>query len=251
MNSPQVIAHRGYPRNHPENTLAAITAAVACGVKFIEFDIHLTADQVPVLLHDESLTRMCGIPRYIHEVTSVELSQYRAIKPEANGEPATVEPIPTLRQCGDLLGATPGVWAFVEIKQAAALQFGAELAVSRVLEALPSVLDRCTLISFSTRILQEIRRQSDCSIGLVIDNWETRGDTEDCIKVPEFLFCNLAGLPEIGELSIPGMQVAVYEVGDAATARDLARRGVQFVESFAACTLLAELENTAHDPVAV
>ena len=54
---PPVIGHRGAAALAPENTLAALRAAAAAGVAMVEFDATLTADGVPIVLHDETLDR--------------------------------------------------------------------------------------------------------------------------------------------------------------------------------------------------
>lgn len=50
-------AHRGDWQNYPENSLEAVYSAVLLGADCIEIDIRLTADHVPVLMHDASLKR--------------------------------------------------------------------------------------------------------------------------------------------------------------------------------------------------
>ncbi|HUH39539.1 MAG TPA: glycerophosphodiester phosphodiesterase [Castellaniella sp.] len=54
---PTVIAHRGGGRHAPENTLAAVRHAAALGYSMIEYDVKLTADGVPILLHDDTVER--------------------------------------------------------------------------------------------------------------------------------------------------------------------------------------------------
>jgi glycerophosphoryl diester phosphodiesterase len=54
---PLVVAHRGGAGLAPENTLGACLRAVALGVDAVEVDVRLTADGVPVLLHDATLDR--------------------------------------------------------------------------------------------------------------------------------------------------------------------------------------------------
>jgi len=49
---PLVIAHRGASATHPENTIAAFKAAARAGADAVELDVRLTADGVPVVLHD-------------------------------------------------------------------------------------------------------------------------------------------------------------------------------------------------------
>jgi glycerophosphoryl diester phosphodiesterase len=52
-----VIAHRGASAYAPENTLAAFELAVAQGADMLELDVHLTADDQPVIIHDDTLRR--------------------------------------------------------------------------------------------------------------------------------------------------------------------------------------------------
>ena len=52
-----VAAHRGVHLNAPENSIAAINAAIALGVDIVEVDVRLTADGIPVLMHDPDISR--------------------------------------------------------------------------------------------------------------------------------------------------------------------------------------------------
>lgn len=54
---PPVIAHRGAGQSAPENTLAAIRVAHEEGARWVEFDVKITYDGVPILMHDETLDR--------------------------------------------------------------------------------------------------------------------------------------------------------------------------------------------------
>jgi len=53
----EIIAHRGASHYAPENTLAAIETAINQGVDGVEFDVWGTKDDIPILLHDQTLTR--------------------------------------------------------------------------------------------------------------------------------------------------------------------------------------------------
>lgn len=57
LSLPQLIAHRGAPRVAPENTLAALEAAYQRGATWVECDVQLTADGIPVIFHDDTLQR--------------------------------------------------------------------------------------------------------------------------------------------------------------------------------------------------
>ena len=54
---PRLVAHRGALREAPENTLAAFARAAERGARWVEFDVQLSADGVPFLLHDETMDR--------------------------------------------------------------------------------------------------------------------------------------------------------------------------------------------------
>lgn len=59
--APLVISHRGNGFGRPENTLPAFAAAAAAGVDGVELDVRLTADGVPVVIHDGD-TALFGRP---------------------------------------------------------------------------------------------------------------------------------------------------------------------------------------------
>ena len=71
---PLVIAHRGYSAVVPENSLAAVDAARALGVDFIEVDTSTSADGVPVILHDPDLDRTTNRKGPVVNLTAEELS---------------------------------------------------------------------------------------------------------------------------------------------------------------------------------
>jgi glycerophosphoryl diester phosphodiesterase len=73
----RIVAHRGEHDNRLtfENTLAAFDAAVAAGVWGIEFDIRWTRDFRPVVIHDEGLQRVFGVPLTVAGATRAELRQ--------------------------------------------------------------------------------------------------------------------------------------------------------------------------------
>ena len=77
-------AHRGlYDNEHgiPENSMAAFRRAVDKGYG-IELDVHLTADNQPVVFHDDTLTRMCGMNKKISSFLYSDLMQLRLLGTE-------------------------------------------------------------------------------------------------------------------------------------------------------------------------
>lgn len=72
-------AHRGLFDNEtdaPENSLNAIRKAIKAGYG-IEFDVQLSKDDVPMVFHDASLKRMCGVDGNVWEYTLQELRKMR------------------------------------------------------------------------------------------------------------------------------------------------------------------------------
>jgi glycerophosphoryl diester phosphodiesterase len=69
------LAHRGDWRHAPENSLAALLAALANpSCDGLEVDVRTSADGVPVLLHDETLARVQRRPERVDELAAAELA---------------------------------------------------------------------------------------------------------------------------------------------------------------------------------
>jgi glycerophosphoryl diester phosphodiesterase len=73
-----VSAHRGASGYAPENTLAAFRLAHKLGADMVEFDVHLTADDRLVVLHDDTLDRTTNGSGYVRDHTSDEIAQLDA-----------------------------------------------------------------------------------------------------------------------------------------------------------------------------
>lgn len=103
---PKIIAHRGASAAYPENTLAAFRAASAAGAGWIEFDVMLAKDGVPVVIHDETVDRTTNGKARVDELTVKELQKLDA---------GQGEKIPTLKETLALLDSL-GLYANVELK---------------------------------------------------------------------------------------------------------------------------------------
>ena len=70
------LAHRGDWRHAPENTIPALLAALrVAACDGVEFDVRLSADGVPVLLHDETLARVQRRPEPVNELRARALEE--------------------------------------------------------------------------------------------------------------------------------------------------------------------------------
>lgn len=71
-------ANSGPDGSFPENSYAAIKRAADLGYG-IEFDVHLTKDDIPVVFHDDTLNRICGVRGNLRDYTFEELQQFRLL----------------------------------------------------------------------------------------------------------------------------------------------------------------------------
>ncbi len=76
--SPWVIAHRGSSVSCPENTAAAFDAALAEGCDGIELDVQLSADGIPFVYHDRTLSRIGSGRRAASSLSMAELRELDA-----------------------------------------------------------------------------------------------------------------------------------------------------------------------------
>ncbi|MEW6126418.1 MAG: glycerophosphodiester phosphodiesterase family protein [Acidobacteriota bacterium] len=75
---PLVIAHRGASAFAPENTLAAFRLAIAMDVQGIELDVQLSADGIPVVMHDRTINRTTNRRGRVANFTAAELCELNA-----------------------------------------------------------------------------------------------------------------------------------------------------------------------------
>lgn len=134
-----IYAHRGASGRLPENTLAAIRGAIDDGSDGIEFDLHATADGVPVLLHDGDLARTTSGRGAVSSLCYPELAGIDA----GNGER-----VPTLAEA--LAVAAGRLRLDIEVKQP-----GIEAAVLADLRRFPTA--DWFVSSFDWEILRAFR----------------------------------------------------------------------------------------------
>lgn len=122
VSTPLIIGHRGASAVSPENTLAAFSRALDDGADGIEFDVRLSRDRVPVVIHDASLKRTGNQDRLVEELSAFELQQcdvsswFHSVQAEAKPK---IEAVPTLAQVFELFQETNALLC-LEMKSEAA-----------------------------------------------------------------------------------------------------------------------------------
>lgn len=75
---PIIVAHRGASGYAPENTLAAFRLAVEMGAPIVECDVHLSSDNVPIIIHDHALDRTTSGSGLVRDWTHSEIARLDA-----------------------------------------------------------------------------------------------------------------------------------------------------------------------------
>ncbi|MDX1945001.1 MAG: glycerophosphodiester phosphodiesterase family protein [Pirellulaceae bacterium] len=147
-----ITAHRGHARAAPENTLAALRAAIASGADYAEIDARQTSDGVVVLLHDRDLRRVASDSRRIDQVSLAQLKQLDVGR--WFGSQFTGERVPTLAEAIDLCRGE--LRLNIELKSTATDRTLAAAVTAVVRDA--DFADQCLITSFHLADCREARR---------------------------------------------------------------------------------------------
>ncbi|MFA6618216.1 MAG: glycerophosphodiester phosphodiesterase family protein [Candidatus Neomarinimicrobiota bacterium] len=147
----KVIAHRGFSAKAPENTLIAFRKAIRSGADYFELDVHKTADDSVVVIHDGSVNRVCsnGISGNIAEMSFKESRAVRMGYPKKFGKKFRRAGIPTLKEALSL--AKGKIKVCIEIKAA-----DVEKAVLKTVNDL-NMNNEVIIFAFSYDVLKNIR----------------------------------------------------------------------------------------------
>lgn len=236
-----LIAHRGNACDYPENTLPAFASALAQGLRFLELDVHLSADGVPVVIHDHQLQRTAGLPGTVFEYPAAELARMEVAERSRFGERFQGTRVPLLTDVLALLDGRPEVTLFVEIKRASLTQFGHDQVVARVIETIRPWRAQCVVISFDLAAVYRARQLGGVPIGWVLPEYSDHCRLKYEALQPEFLFCDRDKLPPRSRLWRGPWRWAIYEVEAVEEALALAARGADYIETMAVEAMSAAL----------
>ncbi|MCC7305148.1 MAG: glycerophosphoryl diester phosphodiesterase [Alphaproteobacteria bacterium] len=225
---PRIIGHRGAAAYAPENTLESIRTAADMGIEWVEFDVKLTKDGVPILMHDETLERTTnGGQRLVAETTYEEIKELEAGSWFADSF-AGVK-IPTLEEAVDVL-LEHSLGVNVEIKPCPGREKEtAEIALD-VLSQIWDDHDRLLISSFQHVSLEAaFDMAEDWHRGLLLgkewpENWQ---EMAEYLKVSTVNIDGRTATREQVESIIDlGLPVLAYTINDQQRAKTLLSWGV-------------------------
>lgn len=164
--TPLLIGHRGARARAPENTLASFKLAMDLGANGIEFDVYLSADKIPFVIHDDTLKRTTNGQGVAFKKTLAQLKKLDASK----GWPTYLgEKIPTLKETLDLM--PDGAVVNIELKGEG--DRSKDEFAETILSIVAACGDRLFIIvsSFDARLLEILRsKNASLCIGFLLEN---------------------------------------------------------------------------------
>ena len=159
----QVAAHRGGSSGAPENSIRAISNAMAIGASVIEIDVQMTKDGVVVLNHDMDLQRVAGVESEVSQLTYSELKFLDIGIDDKGGH--SRDQIPTLGSVLTLVRDKATL--LIDIKYDSYSKDLAKNIVTLLEEY--HMVDQCMIQSFNNGVLVDIRQlNSDIMIGQLL-----------------------------------------------------------------------------------
>lgn len=248
---PPVMAHRGAAANAPENTLAAIRGTAANGITWVEFDVMLTGDGVPVLFHDDSLERITGRDALMAETACADLVGLDAgawFGPAFAGEP-----IPSLAAALELVLET-GLSPDIEIKSTPGRDVETAVAALEVVRGVWPKDRPAPLISSFSRMSLAAARALDPGWHRALIAWQVPTDWQTALRA---LGCSAFHVSAaeldwetVSLIRNAGYQVVAFTVNEPEQAAELFGSGVDCVISDAPERLLGIYEESRKAPKA-
>ncbi len=231
MRVDQFVAHRGFQANYPENTLIGIEASLDAGARWIEIDIQLSSDGVPVVIHDPDLQRTAGVAGVVAERPWSQLAEVEVAERQRFGSRFDGTRLNRLRDVLALVARYPQAAAFIEIKKHCLLDRHPEQVAEAVLADVGQTDLDCPVISFEPSILQAVRAVSEQPIGLVLHDFDRPRQQWLREHLPQWVFCNYHKVPVHAALWDGPWRWVMYPVNDVALAAEWLNRGATLIET--------------------
>jgi glycerophosphoryl diester phosphodiesterase len=224
----RLVAHRGDMTQYIENTLPAIAAAVDLGIQWIEIDIQLSKDLLPMVVHDDELVRLASRHDYVSNMYSTELQD---VAVTVSADKQSTGSIPSLLQVVELLNQTPQVTLFVEIKKESISIFGIQDVMQAVAKVLHKAKFKIVLISFLYDVVMQAKNHYQLQTGWVFTHaGQVNGQHMQALQ-PEFVFCDTNKIAQISDFEDYAWQWVLYDVTDPEEAYQLMQADNVMIET--------------------
>jgi len=227
---PAVIAHRGFSAARPENTLAAVRAAIAVGADMVEVDVTLTADGHVVCIHDDTLDRTTNGSGRVNEHTLDELHRLDAGS-WFSSEWAD-QKIPTLKEVLDVSNSK--ILVNIEIKSEAVTPDARGGIAKRVVQLIHQLdmADQVIVSSFDPQALQQVRSADPNVVTASLFNKDIHmdwppGDIVDPVGARALNISRKRVTQDlVDECRSLGIPIGVYTVDEASVMRKMIKMGI-------------------------
>jgi glycerophosphoryl diester phosphodiesterase len=213
------VGHRGAAAYAPENTVASFDEAVRLGAKAVEFDLRLTSDGIPVILHDELVDRTTNGTGPVASYDSFDLLRLDAgswFHSRFAGNR-----IPTLEEA--LLAIGPHAQPVIELK----VPISPELLLTAIRKY--DLENEVLVLCFQPEWLIPLRKASkDIALGLLADQWSpdlpNRAKTLDAQVLG--LHIDVVGTQQVAAAEAQGLEVWCFTANDVGMVAACAAMGV-------------------------
>ncbi|MCD8497928.1 MAG: glycerophosphoryl diester phosphodiesterase [Alphaproteobacteria bacterium] len=238
----QVIGHRGASAYAPENTLESIHSAADMGAEWVEFDVKLTKDGIPILFHDDTLDRTTNTTGLMADTLYEDVQDLDA--GSWFGDSFIGTKIPTLEEALDVL-LERGLSANIEIKPCPGREKETAEVVMDALTRCWDEPDRILISSFSHVALETAMDMApDWHRSLLLeeewpDNWQDIATHLDVSTIN--LNGNTVTRDDVEDAIDFGKPVLAYTINDPQKARQLQGWGIDGFFTDEPDTLLSNL----------
>ncbi|MBS0421463.1 MAG: hypothetical protein JSR66_27390 [Proteobacteria bacterium] len=224
-----LVGHRGNSAEFPENTIPALRSAIALGVRFIELDVHLSSDAVPMVCNEQQLARITVAEADTREMSGAQMQALDVSQTNIFGDKFLGTLIPPLTTALRLLEGRPEITVFVVLGRASVARFGHDQVISQVIRAMRPFKSRCVLVSKDLATIHTARTRADYPVGWIVSSYDSHTRLKLEAFKPEYIFCERELLPAGKNLWRGPWRWAISHVSDLNTALELASRGADFV----------------------
>ena len=225
-----LVARGGDAAGHPENTLPAFQSALDLGVRFVEVDVQLSSNGVPMAVRGDDVM-VDGVLLSLGDLTAAELAQVDSSEAHRFGQRFSGTCIPRLVDVLSLMTKRPETTVFVNLCRASLNRFGHDQVAAKVAETVKPFRSRCIVVSSDLPAVHRARHLTGLQIGWEIPAYDNHTRLKYEALQPEYIFCDLATLPPKGALWRGPWKWAVRAAATLDDALDLAARGAEFVST--------------------